>query len=371
MPDEPVRFLALDRDFHELEAEYLVAHRDALADGRVVGGRSVALFEEALATRLGRRHVVAVASGSDAVWAALVACGVCAGDTVLLPAVSYIASGTAVLRAGAIPVFLDVDEHGHLRLEELRHRVRAARAKAVMAIGLYGDGLPDREIRAICAESGTPLVEDAAQSFGSRHESVGGGSLGCVSALSFAPTKNLACFGNAGAVACDDDGIATRLRALRVHGKSAEPAPALVGGNSQLATSHAAQLLVALRRFEQRQLARVRAASRYLAAIAELDWLEAPTVRRGCSHNWHKFVVRTDARDALARHLASRGVETQVHYAKTLPREPVLAAHAAGRGFPGADRLAERCLTLPLHPHLAESEVERVVSALRCFRSGA
>ena len=371
MQDDVIRFLALERDFRELESRYMAAHHEVLADGRVVGGAAVDRFEQAMARRIGRRHVIAVNSGSDAVWASLVASGIGPGDVVAMPAVSYIASGTAVLRAGAVPVFVDVDEYGHLQLGELQNLLDRFEVKAVMAIGLYGNGLPDAEIEALCRRTGSMLIEDAAQSLGSRHRGIAGGALGIASALSFAPTKNLPCFGSAGAVACDDDGIAERARALRVHGNSGSAGSTLLGANSQLATSHAAQLLVALDRFEERQRVRAAIAARYFEGLSRLDSVRPVGVRPGCVHNWHKFVIVTPQRDALRHHLSGLGIETQLHYARPLPCEPVLAPHARGREYPNAVGLARSCLTLPLHPHLSEREVTRIIDGVCAFRAPA
>jgi dTDP-4-amino-4,6-dideoxygalactose transaminase len=367
-----IRFLALERDFEEMRAAYLDATDAVLRSGRVVGGPRVTEFESAIAARTGRRHAIAVASGSDALWVALEAAGIGPGSIVAMPALSYIASGTSLRRTGARPCFVETDLHGHIDPGSLC-RLESQQIDALVCIGLYGDGLDDQPLVDFAHRRGIPIIEDAAQSFGARHRHCNGGALGIASALSFAPTKPLACFGNAGAVTTDDDGIAERARLLRNHGKSASSAPSNTGGgNSALASIHAAQLLVSLSRFDERQRRRHEIATAYGARLSNLPEVGLPRVRTGCVHNWHKYAIRSDRRGALAEFLRTRGIEPQVHYPLLLPDEPVLrrARVETDDDFRNAREIAETTLSLPLHPHLHDSEVDRIAQAVRDFFDG-
>ena len=366
-----IPFIDLQAQRLRLNGRIEAAVQEAVVGGAWVMGPQVRQFEADLAAFGQAKHALGCANGTDALILPLIAWGIRTGDAVFCPSFTFTATAEVVPWLGATPVFVDVDEYGHLQLGELEQLLDRIRVKAVMAIGLYGNGLPDAELEALCRRTGSMLIEDAAQSLGSRHRGIAGGALGIASALSFAPTKNLPCFGSAGAVACDDDGIAERARALRVHGNSGSAGSTLLGANSQLATSHAAQLLVALDRFEERQRVRAAIAARYFEGLSRLDSVRPVGVRPGCVHNWHKFVIVTPQRDALRHHLSGLGIETQLHYARPLPCEPVLAQHARGREYPNAVGLARSCLTLPLHPHLSEREVTRIIDGVRVFRSSA
>lgn len=370
MPQSEIKFLALDRDFAEFRERYLSAWEEAVSSGQVVGGPFVEKFERQIAVATGRQHAIAVSSGTDALRIALAAAGIDYRYSVIVPAISYIATAACLLHVGATPVFADVDEHGHIDLDAVRTVLPRTGLRAMVVVGLYGNGLDANALREFCNQQDILLVEDGAQSLGSSHCGARGGGLGVVSALSFAPTKTVPCFGNAGLVTTDDPTIAARARLLRAHGKSNNRAPSeMLGLNSALAATHAAQLSASLEQHEVRQRRRDSIAARYLAAIDDSDAIDAPPQRSGCVHNWHKFVVACDARNDLATHLSQSGIETQIHYSIALPDEPIFRSSPPCNA-PHARRLARRCLSLPLHPHLTDAEVDRVTQALCSFHAG-
>lgn len=365
---DPIRFLALERDFAQLAEQYRAAHDAVMRSGQVVGGPPVAEFERLVAGATARRHAIATTSGTEALRLALVACEIGPGWNVIIPALSYIATAGSVLATGARPIVVDVDEHAHLDASMLGDALAEVRGPtAVVPVGLFGDGLDDAGLRSICDVHGALVVEDAAQSLGSRHQSCVGGGFGRAASLSFAPTKTVPCFGNAGAVVTDDDDVATRARLVRSHGKAGNRSKTtLLGVNGALASSHAAQLCVSLHHREDRARRRDAIAMHYLARLDGLDGLRLPPIRPGTIHNWHKFVVRSDRRDALLEHMRVHGIEMQVHYPIPLCDEPILA----GCEFRNCDRArawSRHACTLPLHPHLTEQEVDRIVGAVREF----
>lgn len=367
IPD-PIRFLALERDFAQLAEQYRDAHEAVMRSGQVVGGPPVAELERLVADATARRHAIATTSGTEALRLALVACEIGPGWNVIIPALTYIATASSVLATGARAIVIDVDEHAHLDAAMLGDALAAVRGPtAVVPVGLFGDGLDDEGLRSICDVHGALIIEDAAQSFGSRHRSCRGGGFGRAASLSFAPTKTVPCFGNAGVVVTDDDDVAARARLVRSHGKAGNRSKTtLLGVNGALASSHAAQLCVSLRHREERAHRRDAIAAHYLARLKGVDGLRLPPIRPGTMHNWHKFVIRTDRRDALLEHMRIQGIETQVHYPTPLCDEPILA----GCEFRSCDRArawSRHACTLPLHPHLAEQEVDRIVGAVREF----
>lgn len=354
-------FFAAAREFAALRDTLTPVIEDALAGGRALQGEPVRAFEDALAAFTGRRHAVAVGSGTDALAFALVAHDVGPGDEVLVPAFSFIASASCVLRAGARPVFVDVDVHGLLDLDDAAAKV-TPRTRAIVAVQLYGQMLDPAALEAFAATHGLVIVEDAAQALGATAAGRPCGSIGHASACSFDPTKILSAPGSGGAVLCDDDALADRLRRLRWHGRDASGAYSELGHNSQLPSASAAALLVKLSRQPAWTARRVAIASRWTSAL-DGSPTDAPVVLPGRTHVFHKYVVRTEARDAVRERLAAAGVPTLVHYATGLHRQPVFAPHDPAP-CPTADALAATVLSLPIHAFLTDDEVERVERAL-------
>lgn len=364
----PIRFLALERDFHELADEYRQAQEAVLRSGQVVGGRPVEELERLVAAATERRHAIATTSGTEAIRLALVAAGVGPGWNVIFPALTYIATAGSVLATGARPIVVDVDEHAHLDVGQLADALSTCHGPtAVVPVGLFGDGLDDEPLVTVCAKYGAVVVEDAAQSLDSRHRRACGGGVGRAASISFAPTKTVPCFGNAGAVVTDDDEVAIRARLIRSHGKAGNRSKTtLLGANGTLSALLAAQLCVSFKHRKERARRRNAIAATYQARLAGIDGLTLPPMRSGTTHNWHKFVLRSDRRDALLEHMHTRGIEVQVHYPIPICDEPILA----GCEFRSCDRSrswSRTVCTLPLHPLLTDGEVDRIVSSVRAF----
>lgn len=357
----PLPFFAAAREWEALRGELLPRIEAVLASGRVLQGPAVPAFEAELAAWVGRREAVAVASGTDALAFALLALGIGAGDEVLVPALSFVATASCVLRVGARPVFGDVDHDGLLDLGAAQSRV-SPRTRAVIAVGLYGRLHDPGALAAFGRSHGLAVIEDAAQSLSAAGSSGRrSGALGDVSCCSFDPTKTLSAPGSGGALLTDDPALASRVRALRWHGRDADGAYASVGFNSQLPTVAAEVLSRKLREQGAWRTRRAVIAARW-AAAASAAGLGAPSLDPG--HAWSKFVVRcrADQRASVRARFEALGVPTLVHYPRPLHRQPVFAACDLAP-CPVADRLAGEVLSLPLHAMLTDGEVERVAEA--------
>jgi dTDP-4-amino-4,6-dideoxygalactose transaminase len=366
----PIPFFAAERTWAAHGERYGALMSGALASGRALQGPAVGAFEAVLAQRCDRRHAVAVGSGTDALFFALVAAGVGAGDEVVVPAVSFIASASCVLRAGGVPVFADVDEHLLLDAGAARAAL-SARTRAILAVDLYGQVVDAEALQAIARERGVALVEDAAQALGARGAGDRrAGAIGVLSCCSFDPTKTVAAPGSGGAVLTDDDDIAAHLRRLRWHGRDDDGDHVELGYNSQLPTASAAVLHDKLSRHDAAWTRRRRAiAARYDEALSG-SRVRPVAIAAGRTHVFHKYVVRSPVRDALRAALGEHGVTTLVHYAAPLARQPMFAGRARETATPMAERACGEVLSLPIHAQLPDAAGERVCAALRATAAG-
>lgn len=341
---------------------------EVLGSGQALQGPHVVAFEAALAAMTGRTHAIAVGSGTDALFLGLRALGVGPGDEVIVPAMSFIASASCVLRSGARPVFVDVNDRCLLDLE-LAEAAITARTRAIVAVSLFGQLIDPLATERLALTNGIAVVDDAAQSLGASSGDRRAGAIGTVSCCSFDPTKPIAAPGSGGAVLCDDDGLADRIRSLRWHGRDGSGRSIELGYNSQLPELSAALLIRALERCEAATARRREIAEHYDAGLAGLAEIEAPGRLAGGGHAFSKYVVRVPpgTREPIRRSLADAGVPTRVHYPVALNREPCFAASDPASA-PLAERLAEEVLSLPIHAQLADAEVEWVCDRIRSAR---
>jgi len=375
----------MTRPFHDLlagyraqEAEILEAVRRVLESGHYILGREVAAFEAEFAAFLGVPHVVGVASATEALQVALLALELRPGDEVCVPALTAAPTAMAVLAVGAVPVLVDVDLDTCTMDPASLTAALSARTAAVVPVHLYGQ-CADLDAIASVIEAGTraggaaagrrvALIEDAAQAHGATDRGRMAGSMGLTAAWSFYPTKNLGTFGDGGALSTADAALATRLRRLRAYGQIEGYDFAEPGLNARLDELHAAILRVRLTRLAANNATRRATAARYLREIRN-PAVVLPAVRAGCEPVWHQFVVRTERRDALATHLASRGLQTLVHYPRALSRMSALKERAVVRQpARRAERAAAQVLSLPIYPEMAPGHADEVIEAVNAWR---
>jgi dTDP-4-amino-4,6-dideoxygalactose transaminase len=358
-----VPFFALDREFEALREPLLDRVEEVFRSGQLLQGPWIAELESELARLAGRRHAVAVNSCTDALYFAFVALGIAPGDEVLVPDFSFAATASSVLRTGATPVYVDVAEDYELDLEHAGNLL-SGRAKALVFVDLFGRMGDVVALERFAAEHGLLLVEDAAQTLGGVRGGRAAGSAGAVSCVSFDPTKVVSAPGSGGALLTDDDELAWTVRTLSRHGKSPAGTFDRVGQNAQMSSLVAAVLSLKLEREEEWLRARQRAAAAYTTALAPLAAI-APEPAHDREHVFHKYVLRVDERDRVRAALEQAGVRTLVHYPQALSALPFAAAapHRGGGG-PNVTRFVREVLSLPVHAHLREDELERVCSAL-------
>jgi dTDP-4-amino-4,6-dideoxygalactose transaminase len=330
-------------------------------DGRYILGPEVQAFEREFAEYLGVGHVVGVANGTDALTIALRAAGVGPGDEVVVPSFTFYASAEAIPPTGATPVFCDVDQDTANVTLETVNAVLTARTKAVIAVDLFGNPAPIREIR---EQTGLTVIEDAAQAAGAVAHGRRAGSLGTAATFSFFPSKNLGCFGDGGAIATDDDRIAESARMLRFHGSRDKITFEEVGYNSRLDELQAALLRVMLPHLDGWTAGR-RAAARVYEEAELGDLVAMPVVISGVEPAWHLYVVRHPDAERLAAALAQAGVQARGYYRTPVHRQPAMARWGAGIELPATDALARTNLAIPMSPVLSPEQGQEVAAAIR------
>lgn len=374
----------LTRQYGEIRRELLEAVERVLASGQYVLGREVELLESEVAAFVGSRHAVAVASGTDALLLALRALGIGPGDQVLTSPFTFFATASATLLAGATPVFADIEPDSFdlspaaagafldgAGASGGRPGMRPEKVRALIPVHLYGQPADMGTFSRIGRERGIAVVEDAAQAIGGSVGGVPVGTLGEFGAFSFFPTKNLGAAGDGGLVTTQDADSAGRLRMLRAHGSGAKKyVHEILGTNSRLDALQAAILRVKLSRLPAWNAARLAIARAYDDGLAGLPGIRTPRVTPGSVHVYHQYTIRVERgrRDALANHLAARGIGGTVYYPVPLHLQPALSHLGYAEGdFPEAERAAREVLSLPVFPELRPAEQSLVVGAIREF----
>jgi len=386
VPRVHVRFLDLPAQYATLRDEIRAAVDEVFAAQSFVLGPVVERFEAALAGYLGVPAVVGVASGTDALYLALRAAGIGPGDAVLTSPYSFVASATAIARAGARPYFADI-EPASFNLDPAAARVWIERAcrpdgacvrapggetlRALLPVHLFGRPCAVAEFAVLADEHELDVIEDAAQAIGARIDGTGpcAGTVGRFGCLSFYPTKNLGGAGDGGAVVCARAADAESVRSLARHGAAGEPYRHLtLGLASRLDALQAAVLAVKLRYVDAWNAARRRHAERYerlfRAAFGAGGPIGTPAIVAG--HVFHQYVIRAPERDRVRAALAAAGIETQVYYPIPLHLQPCFATLGYTVGdFPVAERASREALALPLYPELSAAAAAAVVGAVR------
>jgi len=362
-----IPFLDVGAAYQELKEEIDAAIKQVLEGGWYILGPEVENFERDYAKYCGASFAVGVANGLDALHLALTAMGIGEGDEVIVPSNTYIATWLAVSHCGAKPVSVEPDEATYNIDPGLIEAAITPRTKAILPVHLYGQPADLDPILAIARKYGLRVLEDAAQAHGARYKGKRIGCHGDAVAWSFYPGKNLGALGDGGAITTNDPELVDRLRVLRNYGSRVKYVNDVQGWNSRLDPIQAAVLRVKLRYLDEWNVRRSAIAHQYLGNMRN-DLLTLPHTPEWADSVWHLFVVRHPNRDALQQHLKDAGVGTLIHY----PIPPHLQAayrsleYSEG-DFPIAEKMAREILSLPMGPHLGESDRIKICIAMMAF----
>lgn len=374
----PVPFQDLTRENSDLGAELDAAVRDVVTSSRFVLGPAVDALEAAVAERVGVRHGIGVGSGTDALFLSLKALGIGAGDEVITSPFSFFSSATAVVHAGATPVFADIDPPSFNIDPAAVEAAITPRTAAIIPVHLYGQMADMGALTDLADRHGLVIIEDAAQAIGAamRGDGTAGvagpsdlmaGGVGTLGCFSFYPTKNLGAWGDGGMITTDDAGLAARLRLLRVHGCDGRRYHSeLLGFNSRLDALQAAVLKVKLSRLPDWNVRRQQHAAAYNEALADVSDITLPHVCDNATHTFHQYTIRCRNRDGVVARLERSQVGYAIYYPSPLHLQRPLAhlGHAPG-SFPEAEKAADEVLSLPIFAGLTDEERGRVIEALR------
>lgn len=356
----------LDRGFYKYQAEFEEAAIRTLRSGWYIMGKELEAFEQAFAAYNGSKYALGVANGLDALVLACRAVGIGEGDEVLVQGNTYIATVMGITRNGAKPVFVEPDQYHQIDVTKLEEAL-TPKTKAVMVVHLYGHAADMKPVVEFCKKHNLKLIEDCAQSHGSKVEGKMTGTFGDVGCFSFYPSKNLGCFGDGGAIITDNEEIYNKIKMLRNYGSSKRYYFDEVGLNSRLDEIQAALLSVRLSHLDELTDERYEIADYYLKNIKN-DKIGLPKTREGAGNVYHQFVIRCKTRDDLINYLDEKGVGTIIHY----PVPPHLSACYENLGYkkgdlPITEELADTVLSIPMYNGITKEEQDRVIEALNNY----
>jgi UDP-2-acetamido-2-deoxy-ribo-hexuluronate aminotransferase len=337
-----------------------------LEHGQYIMGPEVAELEQKLAAYVGVKHCISASSGTDTLLIAMMALDIGAGDEVITTPFTFISTGEMIALLGAKPVFVDINPVTYNIDPAKIEAAITPRTKAIMPVSLYGQCADFDAINAIADRHGLAVIEDGAQSFGATYKGRRSCGLSTIGSTSFFPSKPLGAYGDGGALFTNDDGLATAMRQIRVHGQEKRYYHARIGLNGRLDTLQAAIVLAKLEVFDWEVEQRARIGQAYSELIKQAG-IEAitPALAEGCTSVYAQYSIQVQDRDAVIASLNAAGVPTAVHYPVPLHRQPAFESlgHTPG-AFPVSEAVASRILSLPMHPYLDAETQQRVVQAL-------
>lgn len=368
--EQSIPLIDLTSQFQAMSTEVLAAVEKVFTDQKFILGEEVAELENEIAAYCDSRHAIGCNSGTDALILALQALNIGPGDEVITTPFSFFATASAICRAGATPVFVDIEPDGFNLDPQQVEDALTPRTKGLLPVHLFGQCCEMEPLWRIAAQHDLEIIEDACQAIGAEYRGRKAGVLGSTACFSFFPTKNLGGAGDGGMLTTDDADLAVRLRRLRVHGDVGQYDHHEIGMNSRLDALQAAVLRIKLRKLDQWTLARQQNAKRYgelFRQHALQDFLIAPKTLSERRHVFNQFTVRirNGGRDAVLKTLRERKVGCAIYYPKPLHLQTCFASLGYTLGdFPVAEAAAKDVLALPIYPELPRADLERVVEEL-------
>lgn len=358
-----IEFIDLKAQQARLKDQIDLGIQKVLAHGQYILGPEVKELEEKLAAYVGAKYCITCANGTDALQIVQMAFGIGPGDEVITPGFTYIATAETVVVLGATPVYVDVNPKTYnLDVEKLEAAI-TPRTKAIMPVSLYGQCADFDAINAIAAKYNLPVIEDAAQSFGAIYKGRKSCNLSTVACTSFFPSKPLGCYGDGGAIFTNDNELAKTIRQIARHGQDRRYHHIRVGVNSRLDTLQAAILLPKLEILDDEMQARQRVAETYTKLFKAAGISTTPFIETHNQSAWAQYTIQVEDRDQVQEKLKVQDIPTAVHYPIPLNKQPAVADAAAV--LPVGDAVAERVMSLPMHPYLTLEAQEKIVNSLK------
>jgi dTDP-3-amino-3,4,6-trideoxy-alpha-D-glucose transaminase len=364
-----IPFCDLNSAHSEISDLLYASVRKAIERSSFVLGDELLAFEKEFASYTGTKHCIGVGNGLDALTLTLKAKGIGAGDEVIVPSQTFIATWLAVTETGATPIPVDIDEYTDLIDYRLIEDKLTENTKAVIPVHLYGQLVDIDALRSVIgSRKHIFILEDAAQAHGATYNSKLAGNMGDAAAFSFYPTKNLGCLGDGGAVTTNDDGLAARLRLLRNYGSGQRYHHSLCGTNSRLDEVQAALLRIKLKHLDKWNNSRITIATLYNRELSGLPGLQLPSLDVTGRHVYHLYVVKTIRRDSLIKHLENDKIQALIHYPLAPhQQECYLNFNLSNDSLPIGSKSASSCLSLPMWPGMPLSDVSAVIDSVKSF----
>lgn len=358
-----IDFIDLKAQQNRIKDKINAGIQNVLTHGQYILGPEVIELEEKLALYVGAKHCITCANGTDALQIAQMAFGIGPGDEVITPGFTYIATAETVALLGAKPVYVDVNPKTYnLDIEKLEAAI-TPRTKAIIPVSLYGQCADFDAINAIAKKYSIPVIEDAAQSFGATYKGRKSCNLSTVACTSFFPSKPLGCYGDGGAIFTNDDELAKVIRQIARHGQDKRYHHIRVGVNSRLDTLQAAILLPKLEILDDEMQARQRVAEIYNQLFNNAGIHTTPFIESYNASAWAQYTIQVDNRAEIQEKLKAQGIPTAVHYPIPLNKQPAVAD--SDIHLPIGDAIAEKVMSLPMHPYLGLQEQKVIAESLK------
>jgi UDP-2-acetamido-2-deoxy-ribo-hexuluronate aminotransferase len=354
-----MQFIDLAAQQARIKDKIDAAIQRVLAHGQYILGPEVSELEDRLCEYTGAKYCITVANGTDALQIAQMALGIGPGDEVITPGFNYIAAAETIALLGAKPVYVDIDSQTYNLDPSKLEEAISTRTKAIIPVSLYGQCADYDAINKIANKHGLPVIEDAAQSFGATYKGKKSCNLTTIATTSFFPSKPLGCYGDGGAIFTNDDELAKVMRQIARHGQERRYYHVRVGVNSRLDTLQAAILLCKLEIFDEELQLRQNIAHYYVKLLRDAGREEAPFVESHNKSSWAQFTIQVDQREQLLRCMSAEGIPTVVHYPVPLNKQPAVSDIQAF--LPQGNSIADRVVSLPMHPYLKPTDQNKIV----------
>ena len=362
-----MNFIDLKTQYKSIQADIDARIKKVLEHGQYILGPEVKELEPRLAEFTGVRHCVGVSSGTDALLIAMMALGIGTGDEIITTPFTFIATGETIALLGAIPVFVDVDPRTYNIDPGLIEAAITPKTRAIMPVSLYGQCCDFDAIQAIATKYNLPVIEDGAQSFGATYKGKRSCSLTTIGCTSFFPSKPLGAYGDAGACFTDNDELAGIMREISVHGQDRRYHHARIGINGRLDSLQAAVLLSKLDIFAEEIKNRARIGQRYSERLT-CNGIVTPFIEPFNTSVYAQYTLQVEDREKVQKTLTAKNIPTAVHYPIPLNKQP--AMNQGHLSFPVAEYLAQRVISLPMHPYLSRTDQDAVVTAVLSAHQG-